>query len=446
MAYGALGGGTFTVQNKVLPGTYTKMISQPKMTSVWQDRGFATIALPLDWGEEGKIVTLTRERLLNNAVSLLGHAYNDPELKPVRDILKGAKVLHLYNLNGGGSKASVTAGSLKAEAVYPGVSGNSISLKVEAVLGAEKTYRVVTYFNGREMDIQTIKKLEDFKKNGLITLSGTLDDSSKTVMSHLENGKNGTVTGGAHDAYLKAIQGEYFNVIAYAGDDEGVKSLYESFIKTQVYDVGYMAQLVVHKSKTANDRFITNLWYDAVGEGENAYDSIYWYLGKSAGVELGRSVSASLYDGEYEVEAVTDAFEAEDHIKKGHLVMMKSDGDIKILEDINSLTSFTKEITEDWTLNEIVRIVIQRVQNISMLFNKYYMHKELNDDIGRSKLWADIAWSAKEQFQRQLRIIEDYKEEDTQVMKGEQKGGVVIYDAITPVVTMSKLYLTVAIA
>lgn len=445
MAYGALGGGTFTVQNKVLPGTYTKMISQEKVTSVWQSRGYATIALPLDWGEENEVLTLTRDRLMKDAIQLLGHEATDPVLRPIREILSGAKVLHLFNLSKGGSQAKATIGSLQILAQHPGEAGNNLSVKIEADINKSGLYRIITYFGSVEKDVQTIKDVSAFAPNGLITLSGALGEDSVTVLTHLENGKTGTVTNDAHNTYLKRIQGEYFNVIGYAGDDESIRSLYEKFVLSQVYDVGYMCQLVVHKSKSANDRFITNVYYDAIGDGDKPYDSLYWYLGQSAGVELGKSVAALLYNGETKVESVTDAFEAEKAIREGHLIMIKSDGDMKILEDVNSFTNFTKDINEDWSLNEVVRIVIQRVQNISMLFNKYYMHKELNDELGRTKLWSDIAWSAKEQFQRQLRIIEDYSEDDTVVTKGEQKGGVVINDAIKPIVTMSKLYLTVAI-
>ena len=444
MAYGALGGGGFTVQNKVLPGTYTKMISQPGITQVWKDRGYGAIALDLSWGEENGIVTITNERLMNNCEKLFGCDFTDPELKPIRDIMKGAKVLHLYNLNNGGTKATLKLGTLTVTAKYPGKNGNKLAVAIEEDVNREGFYRIETYLDGILKDEQAIDKLEDFDDNGFITLSGSLSETSVSLRSKLEGGDNGTVKAGAHGDFLSKIQGEYFNVIAYAGTDESIKGLYEQFVKTMVYEAGYMCQLVLHRAKV-NDRFISNVCYDSVGS-ENMADSVFWYFGQSAGVELGKSVSAVIYNGEYDIETLTDTYDATSAIEKGQLKMIKTDGEIKLLEDINSFTNFSKELTEDWALNEVVRIVMQRVQNISMLFNKYYMHKELNDDIGRNKLWADVAYDAKERFQNQLRIIENYTEEDTRVTKGEQKGGVVIYDAITPVVTMSKLYLTVAIA
>ena len=46
----ALGGGTFLVQNKILPGTYINFISVAKASATLSDRGIATIPLDMDWG------------------------------------------------------------------------------------------------------------------------------------------------------------------------------------------------------------------------------------------------------------------------------------------------------------------------------------------------------------------------------------------------------------
>ena len=43
----ALGGGTFLVQNKVLPGAYINFISVPYASATLSDRGYATIPLPM---------------------------------------------------------------------------------------------------------------------------------------------------------------------------------------------------------------------------------------------------------------------------------------------------------------------------------------------------------------------------------------------------------------
>lgn len=442
MAHGALGGGTFTVQNKKLPGTYFRAISGDTNTVVWKDRGYATIALPLDWGLEGGLITVTNDRLINSCEELFGHSFTDPEMKPIRDILKGSRVLHLYNLNEGGTEATATAGELTIAAKYPGVSGNRISVSVEADINNENHFLVTTYFDSLEMDRQSVKTAEDFEPNDFVSLSGSLEGGS-TVRAYLANGKNGQVEAGSHAKYLEVIQGEFFNGIAYAGTEEEVKKLYIAFINKLVYEMGYMCQLTLHHTD-ANERFINNVAYSAIGT-DNAADSVYWYFGHACGIDLGKAIEAIPYDGEYEIEVITDVYDASRAIEAGQLKMIRTDGQIKLLEDINSFTNYSKELTEDWSSNEIMRIVMQRIQNNTMLFNQYYMKKELNDDIGRNALWKDMVWSASEQFQKELRLIENYEPSHTVVTKGQQKGGVVVTEVIEPVVTMSKLYLTTEI-
>ena len=49
----ALGGGTWLFQNKKLPGTYINFISKDRPMTDIADRGYAAMALDLDWGVSG---------------------------------------------------------------------------------------------------------------------------------------------------------------------------------------------------------------------------------------------------------------------------------------------------------------------------------------------------------------------------------------------------------
>ena len=48
----ALGGGTFTVQNKQLPGAYINFVSASSANAALSERGIVTMPLKLDWGRE----------------------------------------------------------------------------------------------------------------------------------------------------------------------------------------------------------------------------------------------------------------------------------------------------------------------------------------------------------------------------------------------------------
>ena len=51
----ALGGGTFTVQNKELPGAYINFVSAASADASLSERGIVTMPLELDWGVSGRI-------------------------------------------------------------------------------------------------------------------------------------------------------------------------------------------------------------------------------------------------------------------------------------------------------------------------------------------------------------------------------------------------------
>lgn len=445
----ALGGGKWVVQNKLLPGAYVNFKSQPKVTLLFADRGYAAIALPLDWGAENEIVTITNEGIQEHSAHLLGHAFTDEALKPIRTIMAGAKVLRLYNLNSGGEKAKATLGELEVTAKHPGIAGNSISFSLSKDIDVEGSYVFTTYFDGLEVDRQVIASVDDFKRdsdfggNKFVELSGTLTDDALTVLTNLSGGTNGTAEAGAHADFLSKVQGEYFNDIGYAGTDEEVKRLYEAFAKRMVDEVGYYMQLTVYQSNE-NHIAISSVNFDALDD-ENVAAGVYWYLGQSAGTELGSNPASRIYNGEYDFTYVSDKLEAERAIREGKLVLHRVDGEIRLLEDVNTYTNYSKEMNEDWSSNEVVRIAFQRAKDITVLFKKYYMQKALNNADGRSMLWADCVYHAKDVLQGQLGVLEGYEPEDTTVEKGIQKGGVVIYDAITPVTTMNKLYMTIAI-
>ncbi len=53
-----LGGGTFTKQDKVLPGSYINFVSLAKAASMLSERGYAALPMVMDWGFPGKYLPL----------------------------------------------------------------------------------------------------------------------------------------------------------------------------------------------------------------------------------------------------------------------------------------------------------------------------------------------------------------------------------------------------
>ena len=82
----ALGGGIWTVQNKPLPGSYINFVSASRATLTFSDRGYSAVALPLSWGEEGKIFTVEQEEFQTKSRDIFGYSYDADEMKNLREL------------------------------------------------------------------------------------------------------------------------------------------------------------------------------------------------------------------------------------------------------------------------------------------------------------------------------------------------------------------------
>ena len=68
----SMGGGTFTVQNKILPGSYINFVSTASAATLGE-RGKAALPLELDWGPEGQIYALEAGEFNQTALKVFGH-------------------------------------------------------------------------------------------------------------------------------------------------------------------------------------------------------------------------------------------------------------------------------------------------------------------------------------------------------------------------------------
>ena len=73
-----LGGGSFTIQNKILPGAYINFVSAASSVAVLSDRGTAAIPLEFGWGPE-------KEAFIVTAQDLFGYPADAPQMWQVRE-------------------------------------------------------------------------------------------------------------------------------------------------------------------------------------------------------------------------------------------------------------------------------------------------------------------------------------------------------------------------
>lgn len=437
----ALGGGTFvTIGEKKLPGSYINFVSASRATLALSERGYAAIPLALDWGETGKVITLTAGEFQDKAFELFGLNYSSDELKPIRELFLNARTLYIYRLGSSGVKAS---GSL-ATAKYPGTLGNKIKIVTTAIVDDETTtgYRVQTFLDNVLVDTQEVNsataKTDDLAENNYVDWIEDVSLSAGTIT--LTSGANPTITSVDYVDFLAAIEPYSFNTIGYAGTDSAVKSLFAAFTRRLRDEMGVKFQCVLYNYSSAD--------YEGVISVENTINNaqsgeagnlVYWVTGAEAGCAINKSNTNKKYNGAYDINVSYTQSQLEDALDAGKFVFHKVGDEIRVLEDINTLTTFTDEKGEDFKYNQTIRVMDQIGNDIAAIFNTRYLGLIPNNESGRVSLWNEIVKYHK--VLDGIGAIEDFSTEDITVEKGPTKKSVVVYDNITPINCMAQLYM-----
>lgn len=431
-----LGGGTFvTVGEKTMPGSYINFVSASRANFALSERGYVAIPLELDWGEEQKVVTLSLDDFRNNSLTVFGYNFSDDAMKPLREIFRHAQTVYFYRL-GTGTKAASTMATAK----YAGTRGNKIKIVTTAIISSETTtgYTVKTFLDDILVDTQEVSgataTTNDLAVNDFVDWIAEVSLSAGTV--NLSGGANATITSGNYSSFLAAIEPYSFNVIGYAGTDSAIKALFAAFTQRLRDSLGIKFQCVLYQYATAN--------YEGVVSVENNADAVYWTVGALAGCPVNKSVTNAKYDGEYEISTNYTQEQLETALKSGKFVFHKVGEDVRVLEDINTLTTFTEEKSEDFKENQTIRVIDQIGNDIAAIFNTRFLGIIPNDNSGRAALWNEIV---KHHSNLQaIGAIENFSGDNVTVQEGNTKRSVVVNDVITPINCMTQLYMVCKIA
>lgn len=425
----ALGSGGFTAQNKILPGAYVNVISLTSADATVSDRGTAALALALPWGETGRLLSLSASELLTESERRFGVSYDDPALTPLRETLKKASRVLYYRL-GSGEKASSAAGTAK----YPGTAGNRLTVSI-ASADEPGAYTVVTLKDGRAVDSQTVSASSELEDNDWIEFSSELTLSENAGIA-LTGGSDGEVKASDHQTFLSLLESESFQTLAYAGSDETLRSLYAEYTKTR-RESGGRFQTVLYR-QAADSEGVVNVGNTAEGAEPGAL--VFWVAGLLAGCDLAETAFHTVYDGELTVEASYTGAQLEQGIRDGIFLLHKVGDSLRVLKDLNSLTSFTDRKGAIFADNRTVRVSDAIAADVAALFAEKYMGRIPNTAAGRSALRSDLI--------RLLRTLTDsgalesFANDDVTVEPGGDKASVCVNLAVLLPGAMEKLYMT----
>ena len=434
----ALGGGTFTSQNKTLAGAYINFVSASKATATVGDRGYAAMPLELDWGIDGAVFEVTNGDFQKNSRKIFGYDYTDEKMKGLRDLFVNASTLYVYKLTSGGAKASNTY----ATARYCGNRGNDLRVVIQENVDDSNLFDVTLYLGTVLVDEQTAAAAADLTDNDYVIWK---DDATlqATAGNPLTGGKNGEVDGGCHQDFLDRIESyPGINAIGVASGDETVAGLYAAFTKRMRDEIGIKFQTVVYR-KAVDYEGVVSVKNSVTDNGWPESSLVYWVTGIIAGCAVNASNTNKKYDGEFTVSTEYTQKQLENSIKNGEFTLHKVGHDIRVLGDINSLVTTTMDKGEIFKSNQTIRVVDQIATDIAGIFATKYLGVIPNDADGRASLWSDIAYE--HQQLQDMRAIENFDETAIVVTQGNEKGTVVVEDTITVVNAMDKLYMTVTV-
>lgn len=419
-----------------LTGATINVYSEKTLAIEAGARGTAAIALPLDWYEEGKLMTLNAD---DSALSKLGYTLDN--LPEVREMMKRASKTLIYPLRSGGERASAPLGeNLTATAVRQGVRGNDISVTV-AKSGA--LWQVKTFVGGSVADSQLVANAADFKANDFIALSGEGSFAAATVA--LSGGSDGTVADTAYDSFLEALKTEEFQTIAYTGDNVGIKQKLVDYVKRERDDEDKFIQACVGNFPADCEGIISFANGVILTDGTviDANMASAWLAGATAAAAVNASLTYDSYDG---ADNVTEKLTRSAQLvykNQGLGCFIFNNGKAKVESDINTLVTYTVQKQKDFCKNRVLRVIDGVCTDIKAVFDASFAGAEHNNAGGRNRFKASIC-DYMTALQNQ-NAVEEFVADDVTVAAGADKDTVVVDLRIKPVDSMEKANITVRV-
>lgn len=418
------------VKSRIRPGVTIDFESIVSKGISVGTQGIATMAMQVNWGEDGKLVELTREDIFSGKFAEM---FGDTDILQLELMFIGCSKVLFYPINKG-VKASITIDTnLTVTAKYGGTFGNNISV------GVEDDERVVIYVNGKKIDEQEVSDYNELVENEYVTFSGT-GSPNTTAFTKLTGGTNGSSSLNYEDYYSKIITKKW-NVIAC--NDRTMNTNVISMIKRLRDDEEVKVQAVM-VDNNVNYEGVIKLKEQNVIYNDMKITSLQltcYVAGISAGAGANRSNTNLLTPFSSIVEEMTNS-EIESALLDGYfLFTYRANRKVKCESDINSLTEFTDEKNKDFSKNRIIRTIDLVNNDIKSEFQENYLGKVDNDDIGRDELKGALIDYFK--TLQKMRILQDFDPQSDIEIVYESKDSIYSEVLILPVDAMEHLRMLI---
>lgn len=444
-------GGTWNgVQNKVLPGVCIDFTSDRGLGLTVSSRGTVAIAEAMSWGPVGTVQEIESSA---DMTAYTGYPITAVQNRFLNEMLKGTnrtaapnKIL-LYRLNGtGGAQAKATISPLTATAVYPGVRGNDISIAVTALTDPENSFQVSTIVDGAIVDSQVGKTVADLAGNAWVTFSGT-GALTANVGTPLTGGVDPVTAATNYTDFLTAIEPYKFDVLIYDGTDSTVRDAMVAFIKRIAEENGVYAQLVASGLTNPDSRFVVNVASGVTlsdGTALTPQQVTWWAGGALAGAQYNESLTYATYPDAVDVSTKLTNSQMVQAITGGQFILFADNNVVKVVQDINSLVTYTTDITEPYHKNRVMRLLNTIANDLQTQFSDNYIGVVNNNDDGRMMFKKAIVGYLLD-LQQNGGIQNFDSENDVEVLAGEDIDAIVVNIGLYVVDSVEKIYVRITV-
>ena len=434
-----MAGGHWTLQDKIRPGAYLRFKTQNGGSIGLGGSGIVTMAVELGWGPQGVLQELTAEEMNGGGtLSKLGFHSWDTAILPLYEALKNCEKVLYYRVDSGGTAASATLGNLTATAKYNGVRGNDLAVGIATVSNG---FEVSTYLDGNLVHQQIVLSGATPVANDWVTFqsSGAL---VALAVTFLTGGANGTVASENYTAYLTAVKGKDWQVMALPTDDDDIFPNVKAYIRDLRENDGKKVQAVLYDYAADYEGIITvKQGYQRDGVTVSPTNFVAWVAGVSAGAEMAESNTYRVVDDAEEIIGAMTNQEIETALAQGYfLLSTRTDGTIVVEQDINTLVSSNSELRKNRMLRTLDRIA----NEVAHRFEQGYLGKIDNDGAGRDLFKQELV-SYMESLAAAGAVETFDGSSDITVERGLSADSVTVTLAVQPVDAMEKLYMTVEV-
>lgn len=441
------GSGTWTSQNKILPGVYINFTGNGTAQTTTARVGTVALARVLSWGPVAQIMEINSD---TDTTQLIGYPLTDDNAQFLQRIFlgtdrtPGASKALLYRLPSSNyAKATVTTGNLTATAKYYGARGNDITIVITADL--EDTFTVTTVVDGVIVDTQTGAALvADLEDNDWVAFTGegALAATAGAALVGGSDGDGASVSSLA--TFLTALEPYKFDALICDIDDADIRAAAEAFVIAENEQNGQYCQLVECNGTSPDSRYVVNVKSGvtlADGTTLSAANVTHWVAGALVGANYNQSLTNAAYPGAVKTDLMTVS-QKEAALEAGQFILGEDNGRVYIVQDINSLVTFNNDITEVYRYNRTMRLCNQIANDLFNEFSSNYIGIVNNNAAGRAQFKAYIVGYL-------LTIqgnngIQNFTADDVTVEAGESIDAVVVSLAVQPVGAIEKIYMTIS--